>query len=63
MIDYATEMRQTFIQGGHAAKLAYAIRWMRTRGLYCLDRNSKAYTPVYGSPMPFKGASHDPLAT
>jgi hypothetical protein len=47
-------MRQQFIQGGHSAKLADAIRYLRTHGLYCLDRNSRAYTPVFRVPLPFK---------
>lgn len=57
MKDHATPDRQAFIAGGSAHKLAEAKRYLRARGLYCLDKGSRAYTPVYGRGKPLPCAA------
>ncbi len=49
-VDYAQASRQDFIaqcSDPYAEKRESAIQWLRERGLYALDKDSREYTPAY----------------
>jgi len=49
-----TQQTAPALPAWHQQKLAEAIKWMRERNLYVLDKGSRRYRPAYNNPLGVK---------